>query len=159
MKISDLFTPEKNLDNKIRDLKQSSGPKPKEFDSDDLNQNYVKIMYEGMDLKGKTYPEIAVEQRKVNMKAFDRIIQDTFENKIKWEKFSNEKYYAKACICNAAGKEIVIPVMFCTRKHQMNLGFLYLGYEYGSCLNTTDRNLYKLATEYFKLKLKAVKMG
>lgn len=112
-----------------------------------------------MEIKGKTYPEIALEQRKVNMKAFERIIQNTFENKIAWQKWSDGKYYAKACINNAAGKEIIIPVMFCIRKHQANHWFLYLGYEYGSSLNTTDGNLYKLATEYFKIKLKPIKTG
>lgn len=160
MKVPKTFIPEKNLDDKVENLKQDQEEKPKEIDIDELNQNYVKIIYEGMNIKGKTYPEIAAEQRKVNTKAFERIIQDTFDNKIEWKKYPNGKYYAKACICNAAGKEIIIPIMFSVRKHHsvnMNQGFLYLGDEFGSFLNTTYQNLYKLATEYFKINLKQVK--
>jgi len=152
MKLPKTFMPEKNLDNKVEELKVHDG-KPKAIDIEDLMQDFVKIMYEGLDLTKRTYPEIAKKEREVEGEAFKKIIQDTFEDKIKWEEWSKNKYYANACIENASGKEINIPVMFRIVGSPLN-ATLYLGDERGPGLNTFNDDVKRLAIEYFKMNKK-----
>lgn len=151
MKIPKIFMPDKNLDEKIEELNQPYEEKPKTIDIEDLMDNWVKIIYEGVDCTKLTYPEIAKKEREVEMRMFEKIIQDTLSGTIKWEKWSKEKYHSRVCITNAAGKEIIIPVIFYTPSGTKNTySLIYLGDERGPCINTCDKHMKRLALNYFK---------
>jgi len=100
----------------------------------------------------------------INKNAFDRIIKDTFEGKIKWKEdmLVLERYTAHATIINHQGIEIVTPLMFHTDDYPSHgigplgkerWGYLHIGDERGPCKNSFYEGVKKLATEYFQLEL------
>ncbi len=153
MKIPKTFVSDKSLDEKIEELNQPYEEKPRVIDTEDLAHNWVDILYEGVNFTKLTYPEIAEKEKEVETRIFEKIIQDTLSGTIKWGKLSKEKYHSKACITNAAGKELIIPVTFYTPSDTKNAhSIIYLGDERGPCMNTCDKRVKNLASDYFKIK-------
>lgn len=143
MKIPQTFLPEKNLDEKVEELK-----------------NYKEEQLSDVEKFLKKYNITYEESRKI----FYKIIEDTFSDRINWEpgpkknKDRLESYIAETIITNAKGKEVPIPILFYTVKFSSTLnstifGFLHLGNEKGLCLNTADPEVKRLARDYFKINL------
>ncbi|MDP2909223.1 MAG: hypothetical protein Q8N77_05435 [Nanoarchaeota archaeon] len=152
MKVPQTFIPEKNLDNKIEELKQK--PKPKEPEDATLNE----LADYHMNRLFGDLPES--EKEEIKNKAIEEIIKDTFAGKIDWKEDNHsppnvsKRYRAKAIVTNYDGKKITMPVVFQTDNYIIDRwGYLHLGNERGPCRNTNDKSVKSLANEYFKIKV------
>lgn len=155
MKIPKIFMPDKNLDAKTETFKGFEDKEPREVTLEELMKNGMRILYgnAGDDKRGRIVDEV-VER------AISKIIDDTFENRIKWEEDFNsyphisKVYKAKAIILNYKREPIIIQVLFLIEENLLHkYGFLHLGDNKGPCRNTYSNKVKKLAVEYFKIKL------
>lgn len=147
MKIPQTFVPEKNLEEKIKELKESEH----EVSIEEFTKDDMKILY------GDSTWLIKLETLE---QAVDKIVKDTFEEKIKWKKdhenypYTSEVYKANATVLNYEGKCITIPVFFLTDAASTKWGFLYIGRKEGICKNTSqDERVKRLAIDYFGIKI------
>lgn len=149
MKLPTTFLPEKNLDEKVEELKNSQ-ERLKPVSIEDLMKDGMKLLYGDPEKTDDSFLE----------QAFEKIIEDTFSGKIKWKeikKYTNRfDYIAEATITNAEGKKITIPALFYTvvnvsRYVEICGAFLHLGDERGPFLSTLHPDVKKLAKKYFKL--------
>jgi len=142
MKLPKTFLTEKSLDTKIEVLKDpckaSVEVTLEEFRKDDMFILYGEMTYE--------------EKEKLLENAFSKIVDDTFENRIKWEKDRRVYgYSAKATILNYNKNPITLPVVFTMSK---NIGYLNLGDKMGPCRNTFHKKVRQLAVKYFKMDIR-----
>lgn len=164
MKVPTIFTTDRNLDQKIKDLREGK-IKPKEFTyEEDLivkdPSKILDVLYAGLE-QIIDQEEFERKAGQVKNNAINKIIQDTYDNKIKWEKDPDEEAYkTKATVINASGKKIIIPVLFLIGRFdsmvgEQAMGFLHLGDKNSAytCLNTNDKHIKKFAETYFKIKL------
>ena len=150
MKIPQAFVPEKNLDKKTEEIKEY---KIKELSLEEFMKNNTGILY------GETTED---KREEILRNAVDKIVNDTFQNKINWEKDTNnypntsESYKAKAIILNYKGEKITIPVWFQIDDVPIfKWGYLYLGgreADKGLCITTHNKKVKELAVKYFKIK-------
>lgn len=147
MKIPKIFMPEKNLDAKTEEFKGNK--ESREVSLEDLMKKDMEILYGLIDYQERT----GIIERAVS-----RIVNDTFENRIIWEKNyenshdTSEQYTTKATILNYKKELITIPVLFVINKAPVDTwGILFLGNERGPSRNTYDKNVKKLTVEYFKI--------
>lgn len=159
MKIPNTFMPEKNLDDKVEELKNCKKDytaAPRYVDATELMRNGIEILYGNSE-----------ERRDKNLNSFlgttfNKIIQDTYSDLVKWkpnprkDERDLESYVANTAIINAEGEEITIPVMFYTRNFKTSfstkkIGFLHLGDQRGPCKNTADLGVRRLARAHFKI--------
>ncbi|MDP2909224.1 MAG: hypothetical protein Q8N77_05440 [Nanoarchaeota archaeon] len=151
MKLPTLFIPERDTDRKIEELKQNPEPKkPKRVTIEELLENDMEILYgDSSDRK----------RMKIYDNTFNKIVKDTFAGKIEWKKEPKNTYTAEITIKNYERQKITIPISFraldARQRYKNDIwGFLYLGNEEGTCRNTWNEDVERLATEYFKLKEK-----
>lgn len=147
MRIPKIFVPEKSLEKKIEELKESEQEASiKEFTKDDM-----KILY------GDSTWFI---QLCTLSQAVDKIVKDTFEGKINWKEdhehypYVSEIYKANATVLNYEGTYITIPAFFLTDTASIKSGYLYLGYKGGIHKDTDqDERVKRLAIDYFGIEL------
>lgn len=156
MKLPTVFIPERDTDRKIEELKQNPEPKkPKHVTIEELLENNMEILYGHPNTPGNIF-----KRDKLEYHIFEKIIKDTFSGKIDWKEDFNipERYTANVTVFNYQGEIITIPILFCTidkEKYSNGIwGFLYLGNEEGTCRNTWNEDVRRLATKYFKIKVK-----
>lgn len=144
MKLPKTFTPDRNPSKKIEEFIQKEEMK-------ELTEHYMRL------LCGNT---TKWRKEKIKENAINKIVNDTFEGKIKWEKDNNsypdilERYTAETAVTNYGGKEITMPAMFQVDNDVTDeWGYLHLVNEEGPCINTRDEDVKRLATNYFKIKL------
>lgn len=158
MKVPNIFVPEKSLDEKTEELKEYKNEESTELTSKEFMKNDTRILY------GHTKEN---QQGEILKNAIDKIVNDTFESKITWEKDPNdypnitESYRTKATILNHEGKKITIPVLFqVDNEIGFRWGYLYLGGRKGDktgpCMNTNYEKVRELAAEYFKIDFRAL---
>lgn len=146
MMIPKAFIPNKNWKKKIEELKESTHEVPIE----ELTPDEMRIIY------GDSTWAIQLE---ILTQAVDKIVKDTFEGGIIWEKdnrhyrYISESYKAKATIPDYEGKPVTVPVFFFTDTTPIKSGFLYLGCKGGLYKGTRDKGVERLATDYFGIRL------
>lgn len=125
MKIPDIFVPEKNLEKKTEELKES-----REISSEELMGNSMRILH----------GDAENNQRIRNLEYIaSKIIKDTLSDTIKWEEdiVPDPDYFkcyrAKATIPNYKEEPIIVSVTFLIEesKNIGKFGYLHLGDEEG----------------------------
>jgi len=156
MRLPKTFIPEKNLEKKTEEFKGLEDKEPIGVSLDEFLKNNMEILY------GYTVDE---RRREITDCVVSKIIDDTFENKIIWEKNDkepssiSEHYSTKATILNYKKEPIKIPALFIINKIPINgtWGLLFLGSERGPSRNTFDKRIKQLAVEYFKVDPKSLR--
>lgn len=150
MKVPRIFISDKNLDQKIEELKKPKRKGIRELTLEDFMKDNMRILLGGL---------ASYKQNKILDDTFSKIVNDTFKGEIIWEKdcsASNLRYKAEAPVINYKRKCIIIPVVFQTARiiqgQAGREGFLYLGDENGPCKNSADNRIKELAKKYFKIR-------
>lgn len=151
MNVPKTFRPEKkDLDRKTEELRTR-----KKIGYSKKMENIYILLYRG--LEGITDEDrFNTLSKEVEDRAFEKIIQDTYEGKIVWEKDprANEvTYKAKTKLLNAEGREIILPVLFYADNMRIRWAYLQIGNRKGPCRNTNLEKIRILAQEYFKIQL------
>lgn len=158
MKIPQLFMPEKDLDDKVKQLKNCKKgypTAPKYVDVTEFLKNDMGLLYGGH--KKRNSKGINSLKNTVH-----KIVQDTFSGSIEWrpnhkkDERDLDSYTADAIVTDAEGKEMIIPVLFYTENFATSFnikkfGYLHLGDKRGPCINTVDQEVKRLARAYFKI--------
>lgn len=159
MKIPTTFMPEKNLDNKVEELKNCQ----KNYSTGPVHAGVTELLRNDMELLyGHPEKRSGKDINSFFKKMVYKIVQDTFSDSIEWkpnhekDERDLESYVANTAIINAEGEEITIPVMFYTINFTTSfstkkMGFLHLGDQRGPCRNTTDPEIRRLARAHFKI--------
>lgn len=149
MKVPRTFMPDKDLSDKIEEL----SIEPESISIEELLKDNMRILYGDSD----TFQKSKIEDEIVR-----RIVEDTFARIIEWKKDPHipEKYTANATIINYEGEKITIPILFRTDDQfylldnpKKRWGYLHLGNEKGPLRNTNEKNVNRLAEDYFKIRL------
>lgn len=156
MKVPKTFIPDKDLEEKTEEFKGMEDKEPIEVSLDKFIKNDMEILY------GYTVDE---QRRAITDCVVSKIIDDTFENKIRWEKNDEESssvsehYSTKATVLNYKKEPIKIPVIFVINKIPITgtWGLLFLGNERGPSRNTYNKRIKKLTVEYFKVDPKSLR--
>lgn len=150
MKIPQIFIPDRDLDKKIEELNKLEYQKIREVTLEELMRDNMSVLCGDL----KVY-----KRNKTLEHAFSKIVNDTFEGKISWEKdygIPVARYKAEAIVLNYKGEGITLPVIFqivrIARDSRDKEGFLYLGNENGPCKNSADKQIKQLAKTYFKIR-------
>ncbi len=149
MKIPQIFIPDRDLNEKIEELKKFEYKKLREVTLEELMKNNMEILCGGL----KVY-----KRDKILEGAFSKIVNDTLEGNIFWEKDYNilGGYKAEATVLNYKGEGVTIPVLFqivrIAHDSRDKEGFLYLGNENGPCKNSADKQIKQLAKKHFKIR-------
>lgn len=153
MKIPKTFRPDKNFDEKTKEMIESGREGSVELTIEELLKDNMKIIF------GNTTEH---NYSKILEYAAEKIVSDTFEGKIHWKEDNKhyppntlESYKAKATLLNYEGKKITIPVLFqVVQDHNSwKWGYLHLGNERGPCKNSLSQKIKRLALEYFGIEL------
>jgi hypothetical protein len=111
-----------------------------------------EVLYKGLE-RIFDHKEFREKKAKVNEQAFTKIITETLQNKIEWERDLNEDdtFIGEAVVENASGEKVLIPVLFYTKIECGGLygGYLHLGDKKGPCKNTADERVKSIAEQYF----------
>lgn len=159
MKIPNLFLPEKNLNEKVEELKNCKKDYPtvpKYVDVTKLLRNDMELLY------GHPEKRSGEDINSFLKTTFHKIVNNACSGSVKWkpnhekDERDLESYVANTAITNAEGEEITIPVMFHTINFTTSfstkkMGFLHLGDQRGPCRNTTDPEIRRLARAHFKI--------
>lgn len=159
MKLPQTFVPEKNLDDKVEELKncQKNYPTgPVHVGVTELLRNDMELLY------GHPEKRSGEDINSFLKTTFHKIVNNACSGSVKWkpnhekDEIDLESYVANTAIINAEGEEITIPVMFYTRSFKTSfntkkMGYLHLGDQRGPCRNTTDPEIRRLARAHFKI--------
>ncbi len=152
MKVPKTFVPDKNVDEKTKEMIESGREGSVEITIEELIKDNMKILF------GNTTEYL---YSKILEYAAEKIVSDTFEGKINWKEDNQhypntlESYKAKVNLLNYEGKKITIPVLFQVVQdyYGWKWGYLHLGNERGPCKNSLNQKIKRLALEYFGVEL------